>query len=30
MSDLKKLTLTVKNFNLQASSELDALYSQVR
>ncbi|MEE4914969.1 hypothetical protein V2K41_11870 [Pseudomonas alliivorans] len=30
MSDLKKLTLTVKNFNLQVSSELDALYSQVR
>ncbi len=30
MSELKKKTLTVKNFNLQGSGELDALYNQVR
>ncbi|AIB42904.1 hypothetical protein [Pseudomonas sp. WCS374] len=30
MSELQKKTLTVKNFNLQASSELDALYNMVR
>lgn len=30
MSDLKKLALTVKNYNLQASGELDSLYSKVR
>lgn len=30
MSELKKKTLTIKNFNLQASGDLDALYSMVR
>lgn len=30
MTDLKKMTLTVKNYNLKASGDLDALYSQVR
>ncbi|WP_442513043.1 hypothetical protein [Pseudomonas promysalinigenes] len=30
MSELKKMTLTVKNYNLKASGDLDALYSQVR
>ena len=30
MSDLKKMTLTVKNYNLKASGDLDALYNQVR
>ena len=30
MSDLKKMTLTVKNYNLKASSDIDALYDQVR
>lgn len=30
MSDLKKMVLTVKNYDLKASGELDALYSQVR
>ena len=30
MSDLKKMTLIVKNYNLKASSDLDALYDQVR
>lgn len=30
MSDLKKLTVTIKNFNLQASGDLDALYTMVR
>lgn len=30
MSDLKKITLTVKNYNLKASGDLDALYSEVR
>lgn len=30
MSDLKKMTLTVKNYHLQASGDLDALYTQVR
>lgn len=30
MSDLKKMTLIVKNYNLRASSDLDALYEQVR
>lgn len=30
MSDLKKMTLTVKNYHLKASGELDALYTQVR
>lgn len=30
MSELQKKTLTVKNFNLKASSELDALYNMVR
>ncbi|CAH0649060.1 MULTISPECIES: hypothetical protein [Pseudomonas] len=30
MSDLKKMTLTVKNFHLQASGDLDALYTMVR
>lgn len=30
MSDLKKVTLTIKNFDLQASGDLDALYSMVR
>ncbi|MCD5997287.1 hypothetical protein KDX38_27435 [Pseudomonas sp. CDFA 602] len=30
MSDLKKLTVVVKNFNLRASGDIDALYSRVR
>ncbi|WP_060480987.1 hypothetical protein [Pseudomonas sp. NBRC 111119] len=30
MSDLKKLTLTVKNFNVKASADLDTLYDTVR
>ncbi|WP_323614907.1 hypothetical protein [Pseudomonas putida] len=30
MSDLKKITLTVKNYNLKVSGDLDLLYSQVR
>ncbi|KKY58917.1 hypothetical protein ACDH60_08330 [Pseudomonas ficuserectae] len=30
MSDLKKMTVVVKNFNLRASGDLDALYSRVR
>ncbi|MGY2190868.1 hypothetical protein [Pseudomonas pergaminensis] len=30
MSDLKKMTLIVKNYNLRASSDLDALYEQVK
>lgn len=30
MSDLKKLTVTVKNYSLQASGDIDALYSMVR
>lgn len=30
MSELKKMTLTVKNYNLQASGDLDVLYNQVR
>ncbi|WP_434120330.1 hypothetical protein [Pseudomonas fortuita] len=30
MSDLKKITLTVKNYNLQASTDLDALFNSVR
>jgi len=30
MSDLKKLTLTIKNSNLQASGDFDALYTMVR
>ncbi len=30
MPDLKKMTLTVKNYNLKASGELDALYTDVR
>lgn len=30
MSDLKKMTLTIKNFDLRASGDLDALYSRVR
>ncbi|WP_353231997.1 hypothetical protein [Pseudomonas helleri] len=30
MSDLKKMTVIVKNFNLQASGDLDALYTMVR
>lgn len=30
MSDLKKMTLTVKNYNLKASGDLDAVYDQVR
>ena len=30
MSDLKKMTLTVKNYNFKASGDLDALYDQVR
>jgi hypothetical protein len=30
MSDLKKTTLTVKNYNLKASGDLDAVYDQVR
>lgn len=30
MSDLKKMTLTVKNYNLKASGDLDALFDQVR
>lgn len=29
MSDLKKMTLTVKNYNLKAGCDLDALYDQV-
>lgn len=30
MSDLKKMILTVKNYNLKASGDLDAVYDQVR
>ncbi|WP_236166806.1 hypothetical protein [Pseudomonas fulva] len=30
MSDLKKLTLTVKNYDAQGSGDLDALYRRVR
>ncbi|QKS80944.1 hypothetical protein [Pseudomonas bijieensis] len=30
MSDLKKTKLTVKNYNLKASGDLDAVYDQVR
>lgn len=30
MSDLKKITVTVKNYNLRASGDLDALYERVR
>ncbi len=30
MSELKKMSLTVKNYNLKASGELDALYTEVR
>ncbi|MCO7611457.1 hypothetical protein NJH83_14560 [Pseudomonas chlororaphis] len=30
MSDLKKMTLTIKNYHLQASSDLDAMYTMVR
>ncbi|TRN75629.1 hypothetical protein [Pseudomonas viridiflava] len=30
MSDLKKMTVVVKNFNLRASGDVDALYSRVR
>ncbi|WP_122563443.1 hypothetical protein [Pseudomonas viridiflava] len=30
MSDLKKMTVVVKNFNLRASGDIDALYSRVR
>lgn len=30
MSDLKKMTLTVKNYHVKASGDLDTLYSQVR
>ncbi|WP_055003251.1 hypothetical protein [Pseudomonas coronafaciens] len=30
MSDLKKMTVVVKNFNLRASGNIDALYSRVR
>ncbi len=30
MSDLKKMQLTIKNYNHQGSGDLDALYSQVR
>lgn len=30
MSDLKKMSLTVKNYNLKASGELNALYTEVR
>ncbi|WP_339490418.1 hypothetical protein [Pseudomonas rhizophila] len=30
MSELKKLTLTVKNYDAQASGDLDALYRRVR
>jgi hypothetical protein len=30
MSELKKITVVVKNFNLQASGDLDALFTMVR
>lgn len=30
MSDLKKMTVVVKNFSLRASGDVDALYSRVR
>ncbi|MCH5531327.1 hypothetical protein L6205_19485 [Pseudomonas syringae pv. syringae] len=30
MSDLKKMTVVVKNFNFRASGDIDALYSRVR
>lgn len=30
MSDLKKMTVVVKNFSLRASGDIDALYSRVR
>lgn len=30
MSDLKKMTLTVKNYHLKASGDIDAIYEQVR
>ncbi|MBS7459214.1 hypothetical protein [Pseudomonas syringae] len=30
MSDLKKMTVVVKNFNLRASGDIDKLYSRVR
>lgn len=30
MSELKKITVTVKNYDLQASGDLDALYRNVR
>jgi len=30
MSDLKKMTVVVKDFNLRASGDIDALYSRVR
>ena len=30
MSELKKLTLTVKSYDAQASGDLDALYRRVR
>lgn len=30
MSELKKITVTVKNYDLQASGDLDALYRDVR
>ena len=30
MSDLKKMTVVVKNFNLLASGDIDALYNRVR
>ncbi|WP_458130263.1 hypothetical protein [Pseudomonas sp. Z2-11] len=30
MTDLKKMTLTVKNYNLKGSGDLDALYTDVR
>lgn len=30
MSELKKLTLTVKNYDAQGSGDLDALYRRVR
>ena len=30
MSDLKKIKVIVKNYNVQAEGDLDALYSRVR
>lgn len=30
MADLEKITVTIKNFDVKASSDLDALYTRVR